>query len=380
MIKLFEEYSKMIMEFIPNIKFAEFYAESNDDFSLAKRNFFKFLRDNLIGKRVKFIENCNKRDSRVRHIYNNLTDLQITFETEEYVNQYGSFWEYQTYKVDPKKKVIVYETVYTEEDPYGEEEWEINESNDNKIDEFVPDLLLKDLYNIFSDIDQSRKIIIDYFKKYKGRYIKFYSDRRFLEGYIKDVHYNAYGAIWIVLEGHQLGNTNIETPYIVDEMGLVKIYKGKTGGVISEKDPYGEEDWENESFSLEESGEFIPFEIRKKMDPDFDENNRYDISQRMSVVVETKKDKEYLWFMKRELIGKRVTFHTFSYRDGNEDVDSGIVVGIDFNFKRTMCFKLKGKDYLSKGAVDERKPIKYWGVPKKFVEQDPYGEEDWDNE
>jgi hypothetical protein len=148
-------------------------------------------------------------------------------------------------------------------------------------------------------------------------------------------------------------------------------------------DPYDEEDWD-ETNEAEKFGqyvkthEFIPFTIRENIDNNFELENIEDYKK-----AKLSKNVDYLRVIKRLVIDKKVTYYSFSYITGKSTKITEFIRSVSFNAFGIVMFT-SYKNEIS--AVDERREVVVEEIKKRidessnWLEIDPYGEENWENE
>jgi hypothetical protein len=132
----------------------------------------------------------------------------------------------------------------------------------------------------------------------------------------------------------------------------------------------------------EEVTEFIPFELRKKMNPEFKRKKAAKLWYNMKYIhnpheEEIPEDKKFLKEVKKRILGKYVDFYVFNYGNGVVKKCKGLVKDVEFNAVGALIFDLADK--FAGGGVDERKPVKLYSPIFKYA-IDPYGEEDWNDD
>lgn len=131
--------------------------------------------------------------------------------------------------------------------------------------------------------------------------------------------------------------------------------------------------------SLEEIN-FIPFKLREELDPSFVWDKETEERAYHHYKIQDKEPLSsniiYLKEMKRRLIGKNICFYAYSYKDCKISKLHGTVKDLNYNASGILCIHLDTKE--SKGALDERKPIKNY-IYKHRPDIDPYGEDDWED-
>ena len=130
-----------------------------------------------------------------------------------------------------------------------------------------------------------------------------------------------------------------------------------------------------------DKSEFIPFELREKMNPEFNRKRAVKLWYNMEYnhrpdEREIPNDKKFLKEVTKRVLHKHISFYTFNYGNGVVKKCHGLVNGVLFNAGGALVFNLADK--YAGGGVDERKPVKLY-VPK-INPMDPYGEEEWEDD
>lgn len=270
----------------------------------------------------------------------------------------------------------------------------INESKKKYIS-FIPNDLFNDILknikilNITgNEPDELEKIMR---KLMVGKYCKFSTDHYGeikVEGYVKKINYNGlldendkFNTTFIVkIEGGLFGRK-----YMLNGHYDVRVYDTKPEKIITDVDPYGEEDWDETNESVEPKINFIPFDLREEMNPDFKKDDKiltefaYSVEfhpSKYDYCIKILNDYNYKKEIERRLIGKNINFYQFHYGKKETIKKHGIINSLHLNSKGILIFDFNdGRDSV---AVDERMPITSYSP--KFNPLDPYGEDDWDDD
>jgi hypothetical protein len=244
--------------------------------------------------------------------------------------------------------------IFSQDDPYGEEEWEMNESKYER----------GDILTYTGDV----------YKHRTGKKCRVIAKKTIVNNTFYAVEFLSDGDVRDIAEY----NLKSDIPDI-PEKDVIKWYsKGKLM-----REEYLTEDYPAKfSKYFEEEIDFVPFKLREEINPDFKWTDKmgdicYELRGGRGIPV----DHEYLNLMKKILIGKHIIFYTYSYVNGERGKCHGTVDFMEFNGHGVLIFHLKeekqGGPYIAQGALDERMPIKSYKMKQIYTEEDPYGEEDW---
>jgi len=300
--------------------------------------------------------------------------------------------EYQERKEAKRKKWIDEHP----EDPYGEEIWESRKNL------YVGDtVIIKDNRHL-----NQTGIIIDFDSEER---IGLRTSRDTFK--VQITHHRSHGASkWFWNEYIWVKKENLlkaDKKKLKEKEKQEKQIRIKNWQKYKDIDPYGEEDWENESRVFESNTTDINLlKLRGKITNWWGSplGNYYHPNKNI------KEDPEYLILVKKMLLNKIVKFTNYNYSDQslNCDVVVLLVKEIRFNSSGTLIFDgelmndvnprnrtrgIHGNSF----AVDERRPITITdGVDLeiilkliqkekeekrlKMIDIDPYGEEEWENE
>lgn len=282
-------------------------------------------------------------------------------------------------KLDKNCKIVIVPKFqkFTKEDPYGEEEWEMNETVD----------VIRNKYNEIHIIINSVKEyedIISFLKNHNFLWITSGELNKFTPDWVKKKEFNGKQCLVARIKNKELCNSPHTSDNDIMKALSVKDFKKKYTEIFSEfnknaekmrllhidDDPYNEEDWD----------------INENLSEDIvDVNNRIFIRS-----LENELGSEgCLNYLRRNLIGKVVKFTSRGiYEVVKEDFKKGIIHEF-----RTFEFKVKDvthkKDFTHEYYFIDENGDKYqafshsnidWKSKKKIIRspEDPYGEEDWE--
>lgn len=185
----------------------------------------------------------------------------------------------------------------------------------------------------------------------------------------------------IYIWSHNIGNIpsykNEQSHKVLNSGTIDYLSFNKNKKEFKNWDPFGEETFESINSDYK-SIEFIPFNLREEIIPEFVWNKKiekfsYETSQDWRIYG-LMINYEYIQEMKYRLVGKKVDFAQFNYTMHlTTKLKNWIIVDIEYNSRGILIFKNQDN---RTAAVDEREIVRvYENMPKSFDENDPFGEE-----
>lgn len=356
--------------------------------------------------------------------------IKTSFDKRIYITIEDESGKLNNYLLSVDETVTLYnkppEIKYNELDPFGEEDWDDDIENESlmiKENKFYDDFEISDLdinYNNCEDVIYKNhwyKIERPHYYTKKIKKFLFFNkkvdDIRTTTDIIKLRDFYCDGVELVLYYKKEYVDGEIITSKYHKHITIYKELLGDRYNILSLRclisseninrnpklDPFGEENWdeddtENESFRKiyedvdDNEKSFIPFKLREEIVPGFvwdkkTENdcyfNRVDQDRKYPFVSSHKgieKNTEYLSEIKKRLLNNMVSFYRHNYADGTIEKKNGKVVNIHYNNHGVLIFRLS---LLHIYAVDERKPVIFKTIERKFNEMDPFGEEDWND-
>jgi hypothetical protein len=330
------------------------------------------LLKNLIGQNISFNKYLYRKnhkdvfvdDFQLKRIYQN-KDGEIIFENEEGESCHVNIF-------DPICKRVI----FTPEDPYGEEDWDINEDYEvdkNRLRQ-IKFIGGEELIDVITTGD------VDFLNNNFTGWAKMYPELRTYIFHVINWEIDPNDKVRFTYDGYIHGESvkiNIgPSNYVLKktpELTITMFEEKEPTIMINEKDPYGEEDWseymENASYP----------------DPDPLKMRHTNKSLRHSEISDIKKQKN-VKILNDEFIGWiRILPELFDYflhvvewgiSDGVLYTKyDGYVNGLKFVRNSSVyTYTLKDSEQMMITVVDDGDPL------IRIDDMDPYGEEDWDYE